>query len=699
MLLYLGELLLVEVIVFAVYCGFNRKVTLDRLEVLNANVYAAGLLTTILLPFNVTCHQLQCTSHVFTFFETVVLISAGLLVCLKLTASPRSFQPLDPVLERLRINGYSLTPGINPKNLHYDHCDRPMMRSHMDFEPSFEKPLFWAFMLIREAISWGLSYWVYCQYLQIDTLLELADLSFGFFTVLSIVRGILGVLMYSWIGFLIFEWLSYYCFLTGHPLIEWARRNDLKPQFILPGPAGGFPFPRTVHSPLLEFWEFYLFRTPTYVYKILRTALFYIFSGGLQRKPMRFISDSELGRFLTATYYSHFLRQVREDNVPLGALKQLPNSLQGHIRWYIYDVSQQMEYLAGSKHHWSGFFISPNKSFYYRVDDGAVVPVLIQINGLDVMPQHTNAWKLAKIHVGLNFLVEPLYTHPKHHFAYDFAAARMLSDIPYDHILRRLLDPHTYNTIELNNVVLNHPNTPLKPDWWKTYTPFTIDFELQLGSIVNGLNEWEFVANPVENTGVFNLDFPFAKAMQEYYFCMRRFVASVEASIPRDQYVINWMSELHRYVKGFPSTEALLQDKQLFTSVVANIMFTLSVGHCCDHIFEGLLDTTWSPNRVRIPPPSSLDMPDFEPENVCNHWDMLKHATVHNVILCPDKTLVMDFSPYDQSIINTRYFFKEKHLQEAVHTYRQDLLDTAWNIDRVYGTTVPLSKLTQSIVY
>jgi hypothetical protein len=72
---------------------------------------------------------------------------------------------------------------------------------------------------------------------------------------------------------------------------------------------------------------------------------------------------------------------------------------------------------------------------------------------------------------------------------------------------------------------------------------------------------------------------------------------------------------------------------------------------------------------------------------------------VHNVILCPDKTLVPDFCAYDQSILNARYFFDEPRLQQAVIDYRQDLIDTAWKIDRIYGTTVPIEKITKSIVY
>jgi hypothetical protein len=554
--------------------------------------------------------------------DSVSLSSPSKSAATETTASPVA--PFDHVLAKLKTHGYKLVPNVSPKGLEYDNSSKPMMRNHMDFEPTYEKQLFWCFMLVREIVCWGLSFWARQQYLKVDNYLLAVSASFDAFYFTTAARGVAGLLLYGWFAIMVVELGSYYCFWTGHPLVELVRKYDFKPQFILPNGLGAFPFPRTVRSPFIEFWEFYLFRTPTYIYKVIRTALFYVLWGTLRKKPIRFISDAELGRFLTATYYSHFLSEISSDSVPKEALERVPQNAAGSTRWYAYDVSQQMEYLAGSKHHWSGFYIVPNKSYYYRVDEDALVPAMIAINGLHITPAHTNAWKLAKVHVGLNFLVEPLYTHPKHHFAYDFAAARMLCDVPYEHNLRRLLEPHTYNTIELNNVVLNHPNTPLKPDWWKTYTPFTVDFSLQLGSIVNGLIDWKFVVNPIENKDVFNLDFPFAKAMQEYYFCMQRYVLAVEPSIPRDQYVGNWIKEIHSYVPGFPNVQDMFSNRDLFVSVVANIMFTLSVGHCCDHIFEGLLDTTWSPNRVRIPPPSSLTMGDFAAEDVCNHWDMLK---------------------------------------------------------------------------
>jgi hypothetical protein len=148
---------------------------------------------------------------------------------------------------------------------------------------------------------------------------------------------------------------------------------------------------------------------------------------------------------------------------------------------------------------------------------------------------------------------------------------------------------------------------------------------------------------------------------------------------------------------GFPDDSTILEEDANgdpnLVNALTGFIWDVSVLHTAEHRSFYYLTPRRTPFRVRVPPPESRDLPEFNRRKVLNGWDLFKSTLAFN----------MFFQPHNVALLkNVKYSFHDRALANHVRTFRQELHATekkliAEGID--VKPIAPLNQIATSIQY
>jgi len=240
--------------------------------------------------------------------------------------------------------------------------------------------------------------------------------------------------------------------------------------------------------------------------------------------------------------------------------------------------------------------------------------------------------------------------------------------------------------------VLRNPGSVIIPGWYKVYSALAFNEEEVHKVISAGYRSWTFPRTP---RGL-DRGFAYGATLMTYYDCMRELVRTVVEKLEYgDEAVREWGDRISSMLPGFPDGRSLAHDKELLADIVATIGFTMSIHHSADHCSIVHIEQAAMCFRVRVPPPLTKLMAAVPDDRVMSLMDLFRQTIMWDVIGFPGKIPVPDFlkDEFDESIVTTRYDFTDPDLLEAAAKFRGRLVDSAEEIDRNWGTIVPLGQL------
>ncbi len=311
---------------------------------------------------------------------------------------------------------------------------------------------------------------------------------------------------------------------------------------------------------------------------------------------------------------------------------------------------------------WPGEAVAPSITLVRRRRDDddfryEVVAILLQQWDADgrtcrnseiLRPGDGEAWAIARYFVlqGAIHRIN-LIDHPMVHFPADTINALTKSVLPKDNLILRLLQPHCWLSLPVDNAVLEGQRSIINPTTWYPWCPFAAR-----GSEVHKLLPFywfgsQFYASdgpdraksdPWFDTGDSSyLPFRFRRTPAEipshygvflkgYHAVIRRFTGGVVAQMTDDdwQQAAFWADQIAPLVPGFPTGADLVaadgrRDADLLADVTAQFIWNAAVVHASDHhllheMFEGRggagplhQDPVPVPFILRVKPPMTRD--------------------------------------------------------------------------------------------
>ena len=177
-----------------------------------------------------------------------------------------------------------------------------------------------------------------------------------------------------------------------------------------------------------------------------------------------------------------------------------------------------------------------------------------------------------------------------------------------------------------------------------------------------------------------------------YYEPIRRFCDVVAryilANDPQDLYSGRWAHYCNRWILGFPE-EKDVRDPEALGAAMARFMWDVTVGHGADHYnYSTDLSVVNKYLRIRVPPPSTLDIPRVDPLDVYT-WNDTFRANMCEKLF---------FAPYTfTTLITADYTFEDPKLRAAAQTFKADLRSTEANLS--VRNFMPLDIIPGSIQY
>jgi hypothetical protein len=282
--------------------------------------------------------------------------------------------------------------------------------------------------------------------------------------------------------------------------------------------------------------------------------------------------------------------------------------------------------------------------------------------------------------------------HPTLHFPYDSINAIIKTALPRDHILFRLLYPHTRFTLPLENAVLNYRSSLLQEKWWMTYAPYPGPPRGLRDLLVEGYQgmkddlSYEPFSYPMKDP---SYEGKYGLYLQTYYRVFYDYVKTVLKDVQEGDFSINtWADYCHHYVRDFPSSATIWQDDNLIRAVTT-YMFTVTVGHSVDHDNYGKMDKRQIPLRIRHAPPTKT-LAVLNRKSLVKPWDMMKYYMAD----------ILFFSPTTVTqLIDVRYRFQEPFQNEAAKKFKDDLRAAEQRLIKQGAQYMPLKTIARSIQY
>ena len=307
-------------------------------------------------------------------------------------------------------------------------------------------------------------------------------------------------------------------------------------------------------------------------------------------------------------------------------------------------------------------------------------------------PEDGDAWALAKYYALQGAaLITTLIEHPLVHFPYDAINAVTKTAVPKDHVLFRLIYPHTFLTLPLENAVLEGKNSIISD---RTYLPYTLypgpgpQLKKMLVKGYMGIRgndsypKYSFPKKPRKPLSNYDV------YLNKYYDEIYKFVENILKDLDRNDYYVRlWAKYVSHYVPDFPNEKEISQGDNLVRAVAIYI-WVVSVNHSVDHYNYGFFNLRQVPMRLRVSPPTKgMKLP---PLKKLNNWVDFAKYNLANIMFYKSLTVA--------PMIKAKYDFdpdEQKHLEEFRQRLRE--LDQKFNEEGI--NFMPLDKIGVSVQF
>ncbi|BET63893.1 Lipoxygenase [Yersinia pseudotuberculosis] len=331
-----------------------------------------------------------------------------------------------------------------------------------------------------------------------------------------------------------------------------------------------------------------------------------------------------------------------------------------------------------------GIYSAPSVILFKRVDKTIGIPLAIKINGLIITPEDSNSWELAKYFVLQGTIIQSFHNiHPKLHFPMDAFSAITLTCLPTQHLLYKLLVPHTRTQLAINQAVTLIPYSVGHNNQYLPYTPFPgwgnipviqkgMGWPGQLEDAFCGIegNEnyppYKYPMYP-EKIWTDLEDF-----LAAYYTVIFDFVRGVVRHMSAsDPIIAYWSDAIAAWVPGFPNSQEIKQGDNL-TRAITSFIWDVTIAHSADHGAMGKYQQNIIPLRIRVPPPASKSIPPINRRKIANFNDTLRNRLAFTMFFGP---------PYStEYLYNTWYGFEHPTLDKLNQLFLEQLAETDRNL-------------------
>lgn len=339
-----------------------------------------------------------------------------------------------------------------------------------------------------------------------------------------------------------------------------------------------------------------------------------------------------------------------------------------------------------------GIYCSGTKTLIKEVGKFKYRPVAIWVEKTNgIIRPNDPGFDLAKYYVLQGgALCATLVIHPLLHFPLDAINAITKTAIPKDHVLFKLIYPHTRFTLPLENAVLTFKSSLLQAKWWMPYAPYPGEKEGLRELLVEGYmgikNEssypkFEYPKRPPQ---IFST---YGEFQDAYFEVFKSFVSKVVKEIPNDDYYVScWANWCSQFIPGFPAGDVIFKDDNL-VNAVAFYLWGVTVGHTVDHYNYGNMDARKIPLRLRQAPPKKQDK-IIDRRALTTFWDNGKYYMAQKLFF--KATTVT-------SLPDTEYEFESVKLKEIVAEFKSELQRVDKMMNERGICYIPLEKIARSI--
>lgn len=281
-----------------------------------------------------------------------------------------------------------------------------------------------------------------------------------------------------------------------------------------------------------------------------------------------------------------------------------------------------------------GMYGSPSLTLFEEADDRLYLRA-IALGSLVLRPEDGAAWELARYFVvqGSAYVLT-VGTHPRFHLPMDVINAVTRKVLPAGHVLRALIEPHCFISLCVNHAVLYHRMSVVWNDQAHPYAPYATDRQEQLRLFKvgyaghRGLPVWKPYRWPMAMPEVVG---PYGRFLKAYHAVIARHVErTLESVQPGDPHVVTWAQEISQQLPGFPGLLEIAQPGVL-ARAVTSFVAGVSLHHSSDHANYGGSNPFKAPLRLRVPPPSSRQIPKFELSRLVWRRDMFRQLMAHEM--------------------------------------------------------------------
>lgn len=296
-----------------------------------------------------------------------------------------------------------------------------------------------------------------------------------------------------------------------------------------------------------------------------------------------------------------------------------------------------------------GIYSAPSVTLFKRERGNSGTALAIKINGLVLTSEDKNAWELSKYFVLQGALcVITLVTHPRLHFPMDAISAISLTALPKQHLLFKLIAPHTRIQLAINQAVSLLPYSVAHNNQFLPYTPYPGWGNIP---IIEEARGWTGHMTDAFSGIAGNRCYPaytyllrpekvwsdFDDFLRGYYNVIFDFVSAVLANIDRDDPAVTyWSNAIAAWVTGFPDHQHIREDDTL-ARVVASFIWDVTVAHSADHGAMGYYRQNIFALRLRKPAPTRKDMPPVNRRKLVTFGDTLRNRLCFEMYFGPPR--------------------------------------------------------------
>ncbi|NWC95669.1 MULTISPECIES: hypothetical protein [unclassified Pseudomonas] len=324
-----------------------------------------------------------------------------------------------------------------------------------------------------------------------------------------------------------------------------------------------------------------------------------------------------------------------------------------------------------------GIYSAPSLTLFRRDGSDSGTALAIKINGLVLTPEDKNAWELAKYFVlqGALCLIT-LVTHPRLHFPMDAISAISLTALPRQHVLFKLLAPHTRIQLAINQAVSLQTYSVAHNNQFLPYTPYPgwgnvpiieegrgwTGLMTDAFSGIEGNRSYPAYSFPLVPEKIWS---DFDTFVRGYYDVIFDFVSAVVRHVDLDDpVVIYWSNAIAAWVTGFPAHERI-REGDTFARAISYFIWDVTVAHSADHGAMGHYQQNIFPLRLRAPAPASKTLPPVNRRKLVTFGDTLRNRLCFKMYFGPPQG--------NEYLYDTWYDFGVPELDDINQTFWRDL--------------------------